>query len=160
MEPPYFSLEKMESNFSLLIGQIANTSQALKVFDPSKKVEVTEFEGSAGKKTGWISKANLPVLNSVNDVRNFINSIPELKLVDFTAQVGDDMRLSTHDDNEVYFTVPNQHQAIEILETLLDGKLSDVIKAVTDNLGKTISVSDGKMNIFSTFDEYADSLRR
>ena len=161
MHPTCFCLEKIGDKSRLYVTEIMTTAAALATFARPTPIKVTEFEGSKDRGAIWISTKDLPPLQTVGEVLNYLASNDNLNLIDFGATIGGGINLSTHDDCEASFTVSTQEQAVEIMRAVTEPALLPTVLAATiANPGKYISIPDGSVRIFSTFKDWVAANQR
>jgi len=144
-------LELVEKRAQLYVAEIS-TAEALKIFPPSDAIQVTEFEAQVRKDNSWVSKKDLPTLNTVEEMIHYLSSSDTLELIDFAGTIGSKTEISTHDDGEAQFLVANEKSALDLLRRLIDVHLFKTIaETLLENKGKYIYPTYGHIEISDTF---------
>ena len=138
------------------MGERITTANALAIFPPASPIQVTEFEGEKDRGSQWVSAKDLPPMQTVGELMSYLKKNDDIALVDFAGTISDAEVLSTHDDWEASLTVTSQARAIEILREFIEPTALETLLA---NPGKYISVLNGMVKIFSTFDDWVEDKR-
>jgi hypothetical protein len=154
VKPFCFQLAPCQEGVELYVLE-CSTGEALAVLDPAAPVEVFEF-GASGADGTWTTAAALPAGLTVQGLRSFLHEHDELTLIDFTAAIGPQTRLGTHDDGEAQFLLPDEPAALAALRRLVPEPVAEeVVATVLANRGRFVVRSDdGSFSVFETFDDF------
>jgi hypothetical protein len=155
VKPDLFYFRETSKGVGLCASELS-TSDALKMFAGAAPITITDFGAiPANDRQGWTSLKDLPPLATVESVISFLSHNDRMELIDFSASIGGDAMLSTHDDGEADFQFSDGARAIGVLQALLGQNAApNVAETILENSGKYVSLENGEVAIFPTFDSY------
>lgn len=152
MQPSCYYLHSSGTWTSLYLGE-TTTVEVLEVFPSESPVLVSEI-GATVEGHGWFDAHQLPQIDKVCSLLEFLRTRRDIELIDFSAVVGRS-RLSTHDDGEAMLLFPTQAEALSFLHRALDKTVADaVIAELLRNQGSYVTDRDGTFQAYETFDAY------
>src|SRR5215203_4376463 len=102
MNPSVYLFRESEKGFELYLGEFS-TIDGLSCFNPQIKAQITSFGASGYKRFGWATENELPALNTVAEIIEFLKSEGEIGLIEIEVKIQNVGLLSTHDDSECHF---------------------------------------------------------
>lgn len=158
MNPSVYLYKKSDKGFELYLGDFS-TIDGLSCFDLQTKAQVINLGASSYKNFGWATENEIPELNTVAEVIEFLKSEGEIGLIDFRATIQNIGTLNTHDDSECHFVVSEKNQIFDILKIAAPLEFTSLIfNKITENPNVYITFGEsGKMTKCGTFDDYLNS---
>jgi len=155
MNPSVYLYKHSPEGVELYLGEVS-TVFGLSLFPESTPIRVTDFVATSYKGFGFATQKDLPELNSVSDIKSFIEREGEIVMIDFEVSMKGIGVLRTHDDGECNFKHLSKEIALQALQKVLPPEYSSlVIDCLLKNQNQYISCDNlGRIHIFSSFDEY------
>jgi len=160
--PSVFRFSNAGGVFSFYVGELS-TLEGLALFEPDEPVQILEFYtgGSSAGIESAIGMGRFPnAITSVRMATSYFRSNPSVDLVDFAARIGENVKLSTHDDGECSFVFDNMDAATELMKRCPGLKdRPDLVQFLFENAGRYVSVTpQGETATFPDFDSYVTSI--
>lgn len=159
--PGVLCYEERTEGFRLYLGEVS-TAEGLALFEESTAITIVRFGATGYACFDWATEADLPPLPTVGAVRGFIaENDTDLGLIDFEAQLGSDVSLSSHDDGECSLLFRERPAILVMLRRVVPPVHAEpVIQALLTNPGHYVTCdSTGIIGVFTTFEAYLASRR-
>jgi hypothetical protein len=140
--------------FDLYIGEIS-TSDGLAPFDPQTTITILEFGATGFEHLGWATERDIPPLRTAGEARAFLER-DALGLITFSARLGDDISISSHDDGECHIRFRQRKTLLAVLQQLVPpAHAGRILHALFSNPGRyLVWDGDGAVTTFATFEAY------
>ena len=157
MNPSVYLFRESEKGFELYLGDFS-TLDGLLCLNPQSEAKITEFGATCYKQFGWATENELPALNTVAEIIDFLKSEGEIGLIEIEVKIQNVGLLSTHDDNECHFILLEKSQILAILKAAAPLAYSSLIfNKLIENPDYHLTFDEfGKMNRYKTFNLYLD----
>lgn len=158
MNPSVYLFRESEKGFELYLGEFS-TLDGLSCLNPQSEAQITSFGASSYKNFGWATENELPALNTVAEIIEFLKNEGEIGLIDIEVKIFNVGLLRTHDDSECHFILLEKNQILAILELASPLAYSSLIfNKLVENPDFYITFDEfGTMNKYKTFNKYLDT---
>ncbi|MEP6902339.1 MAG: hypothetical protein ABJA66_11350 [Actinomycetota bacterium] len=155
MNPSVYLFRESKKGIELYFGEFS-TLDGLSCLNQQTKAQITRFGATGYKEFGWATENELPALNTVAEIIEFLKSKGEIGIIDIEVKIQNVGLLSTHDDSECHFTLLEKSQILAILEIAAPLAYSGLIfNKLIENPAYYMTFDEfGKMNKYETFDNY------
>ncbi|MBU2709203.1 hypothetical protein KCM76_24620 [Zooshikella marina] len=136
------------------------TVDAIRLFDNNESFSVDCLGATLYKDFGWATESDIPIIKTVGEFVNFLETEGDIEIIEFEAQIGDIAKISTHDDGECNFRFGSKKECISKLKYLLPKQYTDMfINKLMNNQGVYLELlQDGRVLQYNNFDEYTDKI--
>lgn len=145
--------------FKLYVGNLS-ASEGLAVFPSDASISVEEYGATDGKGDGWITRADIPALSTVGELRKFLEN-DECHFIDLLIKVGDSSSFSSYEDTECNYEFQSQTEVSKVVEELsLAESGRPLASALLASPGVYIEyVGNGEVCRYESFDAYLSARR-
>jgi len=144
MTPELYLYRESEKGFEFYVSEFSTVSGLL-LFEKKSHISVVRFGATLYKQYGWATEKEIPVLNTVGEVVEFLLSEESIGLVDFSAELSGYGELSTHDDGECHFVLNSKEQCLNIMKsTIVPSIRGLLINKLLENQGSYFSCSSAE----------------
>ena len=157
VQPSLFYYSEDGSTSRLYVAEFS-TEQALRLFDSTLPIEITDFGATCYKKYGWAMEKELPRIKTIGELCVFFDVEGDVGLVEFEAQIEGVGSIGTHDDGECHLAFASKRHCWEVLKKVLPSEyVNKVINNLVENAGIYIHCDEaGRITKYSSFDEYLE----
>ena len=155
MAPSVYLYNEKESEFELYFGDFS-TIAGLNAINENLNVKVSNISALNFEKNDWASEKELPIWNTVKEVKSFFNNTKEFNLIDFEIELIGFGNLSTHDDGECHFRFKKKNDLLGVLNNVVNHPNKKIIiSEIISNPGIYYEIKkSGEMIKYHSFDHY------
>lgn len=150
-----FLYRESDKAVELYVGG-CETKVALQLFDIKETLSIDCLGATSYKKLGWATETDIPPMKTVGEFLSFLTTEGDIGLIEFKAQVGDIVKVSSHDDGECNFQFRTKNSCISVLRSILPPEhVGMFIAKLLSHQGIYLELLEsGVVNKYSNFGEY------
>ena len=118
MRPSLFLYEELDGKYKLYLNEIS-TLESLKGFSADSPINVIEFGATNYKGCGWTTVKEIPKLEKVTDLVNFLDKEGGIGLITVEVLINNSVKLGTHDDGEAHLLFEKMYDCAAIIRRWL-----------------------------------------